>query len=198
VEGVNFTAHTPVGDIPVRLALPGEHNVANALAAIAVGLACELSVGEIREGLESVSPVPGRLSSATAPGGATVVDDCYNANPGSVRAAIDLLVECGGRRTLLLGAMRELGPESEPLHREIGAYARESGIDGLWGVGEELRPAVEAFGAGGRLFESREAAAAAVAGGFGPQDTVLVKGSRSAGMELVLKALLARPAVGGN
>lgn len=191
VAGTRFTAHTPAGDIPVRLALPGEHNVANALAAIAVGLACELSPAEIRRGLESVRPVPGRLSSTEIPGGATVVDDCYNANPGSVRAAIDLLAGCAGRRTLILGAMRELGDESESLHREVGEYARAAGIDALWGVGDELVPAVAAFGPGGRQFADRETAAAEASAAFGAGDTVLVKGSRSAGMEAVLEALLA-------
>ncbi len=167
VAGTRFTARTPAGELPVRLALPGEHNVANALATIAVGLACGLTATEIREGLEAVRPVAGRLSSRAAPGGATVVDDCYNANPGSVRAAIDLLAACDGRRTLVLGAMRELGADSASLHREVGDYARRAGIDALWGVGEELAPTVEAFGAGGRLFGDREQAAAAAPGAFG-------------------------------
>jgi UDP-N-acetylmuramoyl-tripeptide--D-alanyl-D-alanine ligase len=196
VQGVSFTAHTPAGDTPVRLALPGKHNVATALAAIAVGLACELSIAEIRAGLEAARPVPGRLVTTAAPGGATVVDDCYNANPGSVRAAIDLLAGCGGRRTLMLGAMRELGTDSEILHREIGVYAREAGIDGLWGIGEELRPTVDAFGAGGRFFADREAAVTALPGAFASEDTVLVKGSRGAAMEVLLQALL-QPGSGG-
>ena len=197
VQGVSFTAHTPAGDTPIRLALPGEHNVANALATIAVGLACELSIAEIREGLEAARPVSGRLVTTVAPCGATVVDDCYNANPGSVRAAIDLLAGCGGRRTLVLGAMRELGPDSEILHREIGVYAREAGIDSLWGVGEELHPAVEAFGQGGRFFADREAALMALPGAFASADTVLVKGSRGAAMEVLLQALL-QPGSGGG
>ena len=119
-----------------------------------------------------------------------MVDDCYNANPGSVRAAIDLLADCDGRRTLLLGAMKELGDESEALHREVGQYACSAGIDQLWGVGPELRATVAAFGPGGRAFADREALLAALPGAFGDDDTVLVKGSRSAGMELALQALL--------
>jgi len=190
VAGSHFIAHTPAGDLPVSLALPGVHNVANALAAIAVGLACDLSLQEIGEGLEAVRPVAGRLSTAIAPTGATVVDDCYNANPGSVRAAIDLLAGCGGRRTLILGAMRELGSGSASLHREMGEYALAAGIDRFWGVGEELAPAVRAFGEGAVLYRDREAARDDVQGAFGEGDTVLVKGSRSAGMEQVLQALL--------
>jgi UDP-N-acetylmuramoyl-tripeptide--D-alanyl-D-alanine ligase len=191
VEGVTFTALTPAGTIPVQLALPGLHNVANALAAIAVGLACELTLDEIRLGLESVAPVAGRLLTTRTAAGANVIDDCYNANPGSVRAAIDLLAACQGRRTLVLGAMRELGQTSALLHRQVAEYARDAGIEHLWGVGPELREGVDAFGSQGRFFADRAAVLAAINGQFGATDTVLVKGSRSAGMEQVLQALLA-------
>jgi UDP-N-acetylmuramoyl-tripeptide--D-alanyl-D-alanine ligase len=190
VEGISFTASTPVGDIAMRLALPGVHNVANALAAVAVGLACHISLTEIRDGLEALQPVNGRLRSLRSPQGAVVVDDCYNANPGSVRAAIDMLAACPGRRTLVLGAMLELGDDSSALHRDIGTYAQAAGIEQLWGVGPELDVCVTAFGAGGRHFKDRAAALAALAGEFGEGDTVLIKGSRSAGMEQVLHALL--------
>ena len=190
VRGVSFTASTPVGDMSIRLNLAGVHNVANALAAVAVGLACELSLTDIRDGLESLQPSDGRLRSMFSPLGASIIDDCYNANPGSVRAAIDLLAACSGRRTLLLGAMRELGHGSSELHREVGEYARAAGIDQLWGVGPELEICVDAFGAGGRYFEDRAAALVAIDRQFGEGDTALVKGSRSAGMEQVLHALL--------
>jgi len=190
VEGISFTVSTPVGDIAMRLALPGMHNVANALAAVAVGIACELSLTEIRDGLESLQPMDGRLRSMRSPQGATVIDDCYNANPGSVRAAINLLAACPGRRTLVLGAMLELGENSSALHREVGSYALTSGIDQLWGVGPELEICVSAFGTGGRYFEDRAAVLSELPGQFGQGDTVLVKGSRSAGMEQVLQALL--------
>ena len=189
-RGVSFTASTPVGDMSIRLNLPGEHNVANALAAVAVGLACELSLMNIRDGLESLQPSGGRLRSGCSPLGATIIDDCYNANPGSVRAAIDMLAACSGRRTLLLGAMRELGHGSSELHREVGEYAREAGVDQLWGVGPELEACVDVFGAGGRYFEDRAAALVDIEEQFGEGDTVLVKGSRSTGMEQVLHALL--------
>ncbi|MEZ5573665.1 MAG: UDP-N-acetylmuramoyl-tripeptide--D-alanyl-D-alanine ligase [Halioglobus sp.] len=190
VEGTSFTVSSPVGEMAMRLALPGVHNVANALAAVAVGLACGLSLTEIRDGLESVQPVDGRLRAVRTPHGTTVVDDCYNANPGSVRAAIDLLAACPGRRTLVLGAMLELGEDSVALHREIGEYALKAGIDQLWGVGPELAVSVDAFGTCGRYFEDRAAVLPALVGEFGAQDTVLIKGSRSAGMEQILHALL--------
>ena len=190
VEGISFTASTPIGDVAMRLTLPGVHNVANALAAVAVGLACELSLIEIRDGLESLQPVDGRLRSVVSAAGVLVIDDCYNANPGSVRAAIDMLSACPGQRTLILGAMLELGANSSALHREIGEYARRAGIEQLWGVGPELEVCVSAFGANGRFFAERSAAVAAVQGEFGQGDTVLFKGSRGAGMEQVMRALL--------
>ena len=190
-EGVGFTVSTPAGEVAIRLALPGVHNVANALAAVAVGLACNLSLTEIRDGLESLQPVDGRLRALRSPSGFTVIDDCYNANPGSVRAAIDLLATCPGRRTLVLGAMRELGADSAALHREMGAQARAAGIDRLWGVGPELEVCVDAFGEGGSFFPDRYAALSSLQEQFEPGDAVLVKGSRSAGMELILQALLA-------
>ena len=165
--------------------------MANALAAIAVGLACGLRLDEIGAGLEAVQPTSGRLAAAVSPAGATVIDDCYNANPGSVRAAIDMLAGCEGRRTLVLGAMRELGPTSEALHRDIGDYARAAGLDRFWGVGPELQCAVASFGPGGSWFADCDAAIDASGGEFAAADTVLVKGSRSARMERVLHALLA-------
>lgn len=198
VEGVGFTASTPAGDMAVRLALPGEHNVANALAAIAVGLALELSLTDIRDGLESLRPVGGRLCPRRTPGGFTLIDDCYNANSGSVRAAIDVLAACPGRRSLVLGAMRELGSDSDMLHRQVGEYARASGIERFWGVGPEVRPAVDGFGAGAGYFADRAAALDGLAGVFGEDDTVLVKGSRGAGMEQIVEALLAVPAAVGD
>jgi UDP-N-acetylmuramoyl-tripeptide--D-alanyl-D-alanine ligase len=198
VGGVNFVVVTPRGEFQVSLALPGAHNVGNALAATAVGLACGLELAEIKAGLESVRSTGGRLAVSVAPGGATLIDDCYNANPGSVRAAIDLLAGCQGRRTLVLGAMLELGERSEQLHRETGAYAADAGIEQFCGVGPLLRPAVTAFGAGGRWFSDCDAAVAALAGEFAAGDTVLVKGSRGARMEQLLHALQAGEPARGN
>jgi UDP-N-acetylmuramoyl-tripeptide--D-alanyl-D-alanine ligase len=196
VKGVSFTALTPAGSMPVTLALPGVHNVANALATTAVALACGLDLTQIRSGLEAVQPTAGRLATAHSPVGSTVIDDCYNANPGSVRAAITMLAGCEGRRTLVLGAMRELGPGSEALHREVGEYARAAGIERFWGVGPELQVAVDAFGGDACWFADCESAIEATAGEFNSDDTVLVKGSRGARMERVLRALLASAPAG--
>jgi UDP-N-acetylmuramoyl-tripeptide--D-alanyl-D-alanine ligase len=195
-SGVSFTAVTPKGEMAVDLQLPGAHNVLNALAAIAVGLACEVSLNDIQVGLSSVSAVSGRLALVETNSGATLVDDCYNAQPGSVKAAIDLLATSKGRRTLVLGAMKELGPESESLHIEVAEYARASGIEQMWGVGPELCSAIAAFGNGGIHFSNRDAAIECVSGAFNTDDTILVKGSRSAGMELVLAAISAASPAG--
>ncbi len=189
-EGASFTASTPAGDISVRLSLPGRHNVGNALFAVAAGLACELPLTTIRNGLESLDPVEGRLRALPGIGGSTIVDDCYNANPGSVAAAIEMLASCDGRRTLVLGAMLELGERSAQYHREVGERAAEHGIDRLVGVGEALRDAVAAFGAAGAWYATREEAIEALIGTLQSDETVLVKGSRSVGMELVRDALL--------
>ena len=153
-------------------------------------MACELSLAEIVAGLESVDPVAGRLSTKTAPSGALVIDDCYNANPGSARAAIDTLAASEGRGILIMGVMRELGEDSARLHRELGGYARDAGLSGFWGVGEELREAVAAFGDEGRWFADCEQAIEAAVTAFTEGDTVLIKGSRGARMERVLQALM--------
>jgi len=194
--GVSFTAHTPIGDFPVNLNLPGTHNVANALAAIAVAIACEVCAQDIQQGLAMTAAVSGRLAVVEAEGGATLIDDCYNAQPGSVKAAIDLLAESQGRRTLVLGAMKELGPDSEVLHIEVARYAKDAGIEQFWGVGPELQGATREFGKGGLYCGDRSAALEKLVGAFSARDTVLVKGSRSAGMEHVLAAIASDKSAG--
>ena len=136
------------------------------------------------------------MQTSVTAGGATLIDDCYNANPGSVRAAIDTLAVSGGRRTLMLGAMRELGANSAALHLAAGEYARDAGLERFWGVGEELREAVAAFGAGGRWFANCAAAVQALPGEFDNEDVVLIKGSRGARMERILQGLTSRNGAG--
>lgn len=189
MAGSSFIVSTPEGDLPVRLQLPGRHNVSNALAALAVGMACGVGLSEISAGLASVRPVAGRGALQRGVGGSTLVDDTYNANPGSVRAAIDLLADCPPRRWLALGAMLELGEDSARMHREIGEYARDRGLDHFVGVGEPLREAVAAFGEGGEWHADCATAAASMQGRLQAGDTVVIKGSRSAAMERLLAAL---------
>jgi UDP-N-acetylmuramoyl-tripeptide--D-alanyl-D-alanine ligase len=165
------------------LAIPGAHNVRNALAAAACAHAAGVPLASIARGLGAFRPYVGRLQVKQA-GSATVIDDSYNANPDSVRAAIDVLAGCPGPTELVLGDMGEVGAQGPAFHREVGAYAREKGISSLLAMGEAAREAAQAFGTGGRHFDSVEALVAAVRG-----RTVLVKGSRFMRMERVVAAL---------
>lgn len=187
-----FLALTPWGEIPLGLGLLGLHNVRNALAAVAVTGALGVSPAAIARGLETVQPVPGRLEPRLGRAGLRLIDDSYNANPDSVGAAIAVLAGLSGRRWLVLGDLAELGPTAPELHEAIGRQAREAGLDRLVGVGGLSARAVAAFGTGGLAFPDREAMLAALGSGFGTEDLVLVKGSRSAGMERVVQALSER------
>jgi UDP-N-acetylmuramoyl-tripeptide--D-alanyl-D-alanine ligase len=188
-DGSRFVLSTPVGDAEVALALPGRHNVANALAAAAVALALEVPLETIVAGLQKAVPVAGRLRRIGMPGGWTLVDDSYNANPGSMAAAIDTLSLAAGERWLVLGDMAELGPEARALHAGVGARARERGIEHVFAVGPLAAAAVQAFGAGGEHFQDKAALVAALQARLHEGVTCLVKGSHSAGMDQVVAAL---------
>lgn len=188
-DGSLFVLSTPVGDAEVELALPGRHNVANALAAASIALALEVPLATIVAGLEQARAVAGRLRRIALPGGATLVDDSYNANPSSMAAAIDTLALAQGERWLVLGDMAELGADARALHAGVGAKARERGIERLFAVGPLGAAAVEAFGAGGQHFADKAGLVAALKAGLHAGVTCLVKGSHSSGMEHVVKAL---------
>jgi UDP-N-acetylmuramoyl-tripeptide--D-alanyl-D-alanine ligase len=188
-DGSLFVLSTPVGDAEVELALPGRHNVANALAAACVALALEVPLDTLVAGLERARPVEGRLRREAMPGGWTLIDDSYNANPSSMAAAIDTLALAGGERWLVLGDMAELGPAARALHAGVGAKARERGIERLFAVGPLGAATVEAFGAGGAHFADQAALLAALAAGLHEGVTCLVKGSHSAGMDKVAAGL---------
>jgi UDP-N-acetylmuramoyl-tripeptide--D-alanyl-D-alanine ligase len=176
--------HTPAGEADAVLAIPGVHNVRNALAAAACAHAAGVPAPAIGAGLSAFRPYTGRLQVKQARGGATVIDDSYNANPDSVRAAIDVLASCPAPTVLVLGDMGEVGPQGPEFHREIGAYARARGLSRLLGLGEASVHAVEGFGKGGEHFADVEALVRAIDG-----RTVLVKGSRFMRMERVVAAL---------
>jgi UDP-N-acetylmuramoyl-tripeptide--D-alanyl-D-alanine ligase len=175
---------TQLGAVRATLAIPGLHNVRNALAAAACALAAGIEARAIGSGLTAFRPYTGRLQVKRTRGGATLIDDTYNANPDSVRAAIDVLASCPAPTTLVLGDMGEVGEHGSEFHREVGAYAKSRGISSLLALGEATRYAVEAFGAGARHFDSVEALLARVAG-----SSILVKGSRFMKMERVVAAL---------
>jgi UDP-N-acetylmuramoyl-tripeptide--D-alanyl-D-alanine ligase len=185
-----FTILLPGARAAVDLPLPGRHNVANALAAAAVGHALGLSVDQILAGLNSAQGVAGRLARIAVAGG-VIYDDSYNANPASVKAGIDTLVLEPGRHWLVLGDMRELGTAERALHAEVGDYARARGVERLFATGSLAEAAVVAFGPGATNFPDRAALAAALAAGIGPGIRVLVKGSRGSAMDDVVTRVLA-------
>jgi len=192
VQELRFRLLTPAGEIPVHLPMAGSHNVRNALAAAAASLAAGASLEAVRDGLAQMVNVAGRLRAEPGPAGSTIFDDSYNANPGSVAAAIQFLAGLEGQRWLVLGGMAELGPEEAALHREIGALAARSGIDRFYCVGELTRPAAEGFGPAARWY----ADVAQLAEELRPQMTadvrLLVKGSRSAGLERLVQSVTGR------
>ena len=189
VDGSRFVLSTPVGDAEVDLPLAGRHNIANALAAASIALALEVPLDTIVEGLEQVPGVAGRLKLERMAGGWTLIDDSYNANPGSVGAAIDTLALAEGERGLVRGGLAELGPGGKDLHAGIGRRAQERGIDRLFAVGPLGAATVAAFGANGEHHADKAALVASLKRHLHGGVTCLVKGSRSAGMEQVVAAL---------
>lgn len=189
IDGTHFVLSTPHGDGDVHLPLAGRHNVANALAAAAIASALDVPVQTIVEGLEQVPHVAGRLNLEPMPGDWTLIDDSYNANPGSAAAAIETLALARGERWLILGDMAELGPDTLKMHAATGRLAHARGIERLLATGVKSAAAVEAFGAGAQHFATQEALIEAACAQIHEGVTVLVKGSRSSGMERVVAAM---------
>jgi UDP-N-acetylmuramoyl-tripeptide--D-alanyl-D-alanine ligase len=180
---------TPEGTTSVDLKMPGRHNAANALGAIAAATAAGAGLDAVAEGLTDFRPIAGRLQAKAGRNGATLIDDSYNANPDSVRAAIAVLVHAEGPKWMVLGDMGEVGKQGAAFHREIGECARAAGVDRLLTLGELTPHAVDAFGPGGEHFTRSEDLVAAIESDLAPDITVLVKGSRFMRMERVVAAL---------
>jgi UDP-N-acetylmuramoyl-tripeptide--D-alanyl-D-alanine ligase len=185
-----FRLCTPQGEAPIELHLAGRHNVGNALCAAAAAVAAGASLDDVRSGLATMRPVPGRLQLKTAPSGAWIVDDSYNANPSSMKAGIEVLETVDARRWFVMGDMGELGEHAAVSHEEIGRFAREHRVDRLFATGKHSALAVEAFGQGAAWFADSDALARAVNGELTREVCVLVKGSRSARLERVVDALV--------
>ena len=184
-----FEVVTRVGAVIVELALPGRHNVMIALAACACAMAVGSDLQTIRAGLESVQPVRGRLEIGRGLRGCRVIDDSYNANPSSLRAALEVLARYRGRRWMVLGDMGELGDGAAALHREAGQQARACGVERLYGIGPLSRVALEAFGEDGRHFDDLAPLLAALEAEIDAEVTLLVKGSRAMHLERVRQAI---------
>ncbi|MDB6164331.1 MAG: UDP-N-acetylmuramoyl-tripeptide--D-alanyl-D-alanine ligase [Xanthomonadaceae bacterium] len=189
-EGTRFTLVTPQGEVDVVLALPGRHNVLNALAAASLASGAGASLQAVADGLASARAVAGRLVTHQLPNGATLIDDSYNANPGSLNAAIDMLANAGGESWLVLGDMRELGDDARSLHAEAGRRAQTAGVARLFTLGPLSAAATESFGAGAKHFTSHDALASALRAQLHRGIRVLVKGSRGSAMDKVVQALL--------
>ncbi|WP_231970506.1 UDP-N-acetylmuramoyl-tripeptide--D-alanyl-D-alanine ligase [Polynucleobacter necessarius] len=196
---------TDLGKLEVQLNTLGNHNVRNALAASAVALGAGLSLEQIKAGLESFVPVNGRMQSKPLNAGRTLIDDSYNANPDSVRAAIDALKQSANNSWLVLGDMGEVGDQGPAFHEEVGVYAAEQGISKLFAIGEQCKFAVQGFNesekalatSGATHFTTLDRLLAELNSALADQELdkqlhldILVKGSRFMRMERVVQALL--------
>lgn len=175
--------------VVIQLPLAGDHNLMNALAAIAVCASLDIASDSIHEGLKSVRPVAGRLFPCRSASGARIIDDTYNANPDSVAAAIAVLGDIDATRILVLGDLAELGGDLSRAHADLGTLAAESGIDKLYTLGPLSAAAAEAFGDNGFAFDDIDALNSSLQGQLDDSCAVLVKGSRAARMERVVEAL---------
>lgn len=185
-----FILQTLQGSGVVNLPLIGEHNVLNALAAAAAGIAAGVSVDKICRGLNQASAVDKRLMLRKGLNGISIIDDTYNANPLAMARAIDVLVRFTGEKVLVTGDMVELGAEAEKYHYQLGEKARAAGVDRFYAVGDLSKHAVAGFGKGGQHFADQKALIEALQPELKASVFMLVKGSRSAKMENVVKALL--------
>ena len=179
----------PNGTVKFTLPAPGLHNVSNALAAASAALALNVLLENIATGLSNFAGVKGRLQTKQGFAGAKVIDDTYNANPMSMKAAIDVLKASAGQRIFVMGDMAELGTDAASMHAEIGAYAKTAGIEKFYALGELTKNAVTSFGANAMHFETIEALAESLKNMMNAETTVLVKGSRSMRMERVVDAI---------
>jgi UDP-N-acetylmuramoyl-tripeptide--D-alanyl-D-alanine ligase len=187
--GSHMVVSTPRGTFSASLQVPGLHNVRNALAATTAAIALGVAAEKIGRGLEKFTGVAGRLQRKPAVRGASIIDDSYNANPASLRAAIEVLALVPGKKILVLGDMGELGMDAAKLHAEMGTEARQLGVNKLFALGELSRYVVQEFGKGASHFDTIEELLKALKTELDKETTVLVKGSRFMKMERVVKEL---------
>jgi UDP-N-acetylmuramoyl-tripeptide--D-alanyl-D-alanine ligase len=177
------------GSVDIHLPLSGEHNVMNALAASACCLSLDIALETIKNGLEKLATIKGRLQIKKGRNGSRIIDDTYNANPTSLTAGLDVLKRFSGSRYLVLGDMGELGETAQQLHSDAGSLAKQTGIEGLFTIGELSINAMQSFGSGATHFDSYDALEKALLKLLGKETTILIKGSRAMQMELIVNAL---------
>lgn len=190
-DAVQFELVIKNEKISISANVLGEHSVRNALMAAAMAYAVGASLENIQQGLAKFSPVGGRMSRHRGVNSALIIDDSYNANPGSVRAAIDVLAVREGQRIMVLGDLGELGENAADLHAQLGAYAQQKNLDHFFTLGVLTQHASEAYGQqlGQHHFAGRELLITKLKDLTTPDTTILIKGSRSAKMDLVVSAL---------
>ncbi|MDN3413160.1 UDP-N-acetylmuramoyl-tripeptide--D-alanyl-D-alanine ligase [Pseudoalteromonas sp. APC 3250] len=189
----SFTLCTKQHSVPVKLALPGKHNISNALIAAALTSEFDVSLEDIASALATMGEVKGRVNLIEASDSLTIIDDTYNANVKSVKAAIDLLSDIQGHRILALGDMGELGEDARKYHQEVGEYALAQGIDELFTLGVLSKCASDVYGLPNRHFSNREQMLQQIQNSISKVDkkiTLVVKGSRSSRMELLVTDLV--------
>ncbi len=185
-----FSLNAAGQSVAVKMALAGRHNVINALAASAACMVLGIELQQIKQGLESVKPVTGRLQPLVNRQGGIVIDDTYNANPASLKAALEVLKACDGEPWVVLGAFGELGHESGKIHEEMGKLIKSMGIVRVLATGPDAEQTVRAFGKGAFFFESQQDLITALQKQVQGNEAVLIKGSRSQHMEKVAAALV--------
>jgi len=185
-----FELVTAKGGLTVKLKLAGRHNVVNALAAAAACLALDTDLQQIKQGLESVKPVTGRLQPLVSRLGNIVIDDTYNANSASLKAGLDVLANCDGKRWLVLGAFGELGPDSPKIHEHMGELIKSSGVVRLLAVGSDAGNTVKVFGEGATFFDTQNDLIEMLKQELKGDEAILIKGSRAQRMENVVAALV--------
>lgn len=190
-DGASVQLTTSKGEVQIALPMPGLHNVSNALAAATAALAVGATLTHIKQGLENFAGVKGRLQKKTGLNGALVIDDTYNANPLSMKAAMDVLAAQSGTKIMVMGDMGELGTEAAAMHIEMGQYAKQLGFEAFYTLGELSEQAAHAYGAGAVHFASPEQIAQTIAPQLSPSAKVLVKGSRFMRMERVVELITA-------
>jgi UDP-N-acetylmuramoyl-tripeptide--D-alanyl-D-alanine ligase len=184
-----MTLILPDGPQDVVLQVPGRHNVCNALAAAAVALAMGVDTRAIASGLGEFGGVKGRMQKKPGLNGAILLDDSYNANPESVRAALSVLAKAAGKKILVLGDMGELGDSAQVFHERVGVESRLAGIDKIFTLGELSAHTAASFGTGARHFARMEELLAEVRELLAPDVTLLIKGSRFMKMERLVKSI---------
>ena len=185
-----FILNLPTGEAFIELRVPGVHNVSNAIAAAACTYALGIAITDIEFGLRKFGGVPGRMTFLQGKNNSLVIDDTYNANLRSSLTALDVLAKRQGRRIFVFGDMGELGSLSESHHQEVGAAARNLGIDMLMTCGTYSELAAKAYGVGAMHYHHQEELVHDLLNQLGANTTILVKGSRSSMMEKIVHQLV--------